>query len=262
MLTKGMIDMTEKEKRLQRRKAEDAVFNRMLLCLLGAVIAEVVILLVKRVCIDLVNLALANALYHIFGVLQFAALPVAVICAVWYAVWKKKGKKTVFPLICTLVAAGLWIIALLTYQLNEFGVRMLMLLPAVVAVLILIWFLYQRAFFVNAILTGAGMAAMWVFRRYFMNHPTAVIICFVIGLVLLALVALLAWKLRRTNGKLGKLELMPEGSNYGVCWLTCAIVALVMILALVLGIGAAYYLLYVLVGWLFCQAVFFTVKLM
>ena len=40
------------------------------------------------------------------------------------------------------------------------------------------------------------------------------------------------------------------------------VVALVMILALVLGIGAAYYLLYVLVGWLFCQAVFFTVKLM
>ena len=32
-------------------------------------------------------------------------------------------------------------------------------------------------------------------------------------------------------------------------------------LALLLGATVAYYLIFVLIGWLFCQAVFFTVKL-
>lgn len=262
MLTEGMIVVTEKEKRIQRHKAEDAVFNRMLLFLLGAVIAEVVILLVKRIYIDIAHLGLANALYHIFGVLQYAGLALAVIGVIWWVICKKQGKKTRLPMICTLVVASLWLISLLTYQLNEYGVRILMLLPAVVAVLILVYFLYQRAFFVNAILTGGGMAALLLYRRYFMNHPTAVVICFVIGIVILALAALLAAKLRKTNGKLGKFALMPEGSSYGICWLTCAIVAVTMILALLLGATVAYYLIFVLVGWLFCQAVFFTVKLM
>jgi len=36
----------------------------------------------------------------------------------------------------------------------------------------------------------------------------------------------------------------------------------VMVLALVLGISASQYLLYVLAGWLFAQAVYFTVKMM
>ena len=40
--------MTDKEKRQNRQRAEDAVFNRMLFCLLGVIIAEAVILLVKR----------------------------------------------------------------------------------------------------------------------------------------------------------------------------------------------------------------------
>ena len=254
--------MTEKEKRIQRRKAEDAVFNRMLLCLLGAVIAEVVVLIVKRVYLDVVNVALANALYHVFGVLRFLGLALAVVGIVWCVLWKKKGKKMALPVICTVVVAALWIIALLTYQLNAFGVRVLMALPAIVAVLMLIYFLYQRAFVVNAVLTGGGMAALWLYRRYYMNHPTAIIVCFVLGLIVLVLAALLAWKLRQTGGKLGKLRLMPEGSDYVICWITCAVVAVAMILALLLGVSAAYYLLFVLIAWLFCQAVYFTVKLM
>ena len=35
-----------------------------------------------------------------------------------------------------------------------------------------------------------------------------------------------------------------------------------MILALLLGATVAYYLIFVLVAWLFCQAVYFTVKMM
>ena len=254
--------MTEKEKQLQRRKAEDAVFNRMLLFLLAAVIAEVVILLVKHLYMNIPSVVVANALYYLFGVLQFAGIVLAVVCAVRYGICRGKEKKSTLPGVLAGVFFALWLIALLTYQLNEFGLKILMALPAVYAVLVLIWFLYQRAFFVGAILTGGGMAAMLVLRRYWANHPTAVTLAFVAGFVVLVVVALLLLKLSKSNGKLGKLRLMPEGSSYGICWATCVVVAVALVLALLLGAAVAYYLLFALVAWLFCQAVFFTVKLM
>ena len=254
--------MTEKEKRSRRRSEEDAVFNRMLLCLLGAVIAEVVVLIVKRLYVDMISIDVAGALLDFFRVFQFAGIAPAIACVVWCVIWKKQGKKLVLPGILTAVMFGLWIISLLAYYLFDTGVRILMILPAVAGVLILIYFLYQRMFFVNAILTGGGLAALWLCRRYYMNHPTAITVCFVAGLVVLIVAALLAWKLRKTDGMLGKIRLMPEGSNYEIGWITCAVTAVTMILALLLGVTVAYYLLFVLVAWLFCQAVYFTVKLM
>ena len=67
-----MMRMTDKERRNQRRSAEDAVFNRMLLWLLGAVVAEVIILLVKHFYVDItgasLSIAIAVALAAIFRV--------------------------------------------------------------------------------------------------------------------------------------------------------------------------------------------------
>lgn len=254
--------MTEKGKRTQRRSEEDIVFNRMLLCLLGVVIAEIAILLVKRFYVDAVSITVASALLTFFQIYQYAGLILTIAGIVWCILSARGGKKLKTPGICTAVVAVLWVIAVLSYNLFDAGVRILMVLPAVAAVLVLIFFLYQRAFFVNAILTGCGMAALWLERKYYMNHPTAITLCFVAGIVALVLVAVLAWFLRKNGGKLGKLRLMPENSNYTVCWLTCAIIAVAMILGLLLGIGLAKYLIYVLVGWLFCQAVYFTVKMM
>ena len=82
------------------------------------------------------------------------------------------------------------------------------------------------------------------------------------GVVVLALAAALAFQLRKTDGKLGSLRVLPPESNYFMTWLTCAVTSAVMVLALVLGISASQYLLYVLAGWLFAQAVYFTVKMM
>ena len=45
--------MTDKERQNQRRRTEDAAFNRMLLWLLGAVVAELIILLVKHFYVDM-----------------------------------------------------------------------------------------------------------------------------------------------------------------------------------------------------------------
>ncbi len=258
--------MTEKEKRSQRRSTEDAAFNRMLLWLLGAVVAELIVLLVKRLYVDFgvsdVGVAIASGLSSFFQVFQFVGLALLVVCVIWWILNGKAGRKVRAPAVCTGVVLFLWVVTLLAYHLYATGVRILMVLPAVAAVLILIFFLYQRAFFVNAILTGGGMAALWLYRQYYMTHPTVITACFVAGWVALAAAAALAWRLKKSDGRLGKLRVMPEKTNYLTAYLTCVITAAAMLLGFLLGGSAAYYLLFVLIGWLFCQAVYFTVKLM
>ena len=128
--------------------------------------------------------------------------------------------------------------------------------------LILIWFLYQRVFFFTALISGCGLAALWLCREYYGAHPARIRIIFGAGLLLLGLAALLTVKLKNGGGKLGSLRLLPEGSSYPVIYVTCALTAVTMALSLILGATAAFYLLFVLAGWLFVQAVYFTVKLM
>ena len=95
-----------------------------------------------------------------------------------------------------------------------------------------------------------------------MDHPNFITVCIVAGLVVLAAVAFLAVQLRKTDGKLWSIRVMPVDSNYMMTWITCGVTAAAMVLALILGVTMSHYLLFVLVGWLFAQAVFFTVKMM
>ncbi len=255
--------MFEKGKRAQRQSEDDKVFNRMLLWLAGAVAVELLLLLLQKAYVEIIfDAAVASALASFFRVFSIAGAVIAVGCLAW-AVVNYRGKKPVtLPVIIAAAAAVVWVISLLSYFLYAEGVRILMLLPAAAAVLIIIFFLYQRPFFLNAMLTGGGLLALWLHRQYYMDHPTFITACVVGGVVVLALAAALAFQLRKTDGKVFGIRVMPVESNYTMTWITCIVVAAAMIAALLMGATAAYYLLFVLVGWLFAQAVFFTVKMM
>ena len=258
--------MTDKERQSQRRRAEDAAFNRMLLWLLGAVVAELVILLVKHFYVDItgasLSIAIAQVLLAIFRVYRFLGIALVALGVVWTVLARKRGSSVRLPVSLTGVACFLWIVFSVAYYFFDSGLRVLMVLPAIGAVLILIYFLYQRAFFVNAVLTSGGIAALWLYREYYMNHPRLITACFFAGWAALIAVALLCWKLRQSGGKLGQLRLMPSKSHYATIWITCVVVAAAMVLGLLVGSAWSLYLIFGLVGWLFCQAVYFTVKLM
>ena len=113
--------------------------------------------------------------------------------------------------------------------------KVLMLIPIVAAVLILIYFLYQRAFFLNAIISGIGMALLWFFRQYYSNHTTIVTVMLIVFWVVLAAFVILTLVVRKSNGKLGKHMLVEDQKSYTACWLTCAVVLIASVLALVLG---------------------------
>lgn len=253
----------EKGKRQQRRRDEDAVFNRMLIGLAAAVAAELFVFLLRQAYVDMAfGVDLALALNRVFSVFRFLGPVLIAGGIVWLAVSLRQGRSPLIPAIVAGVSAALWVISTLLYYFFDTGLQALIVIPPVAAVLILIWFLYQRVFFFTALISGCGLAALWLCREYYGAHPARIRIIFGAGLLLLGLAMLLTVKLKNGGGKLGSLRLLPEGSSYPMIYVTCALTAVTMALSLILGATAAFYLLFVLAGWLFVQAVYFTVKLM
>lgn len=255
--------MFEKGKRAQRQSEDDKVFNRMLLWLAGAVVVELLLLFLQKVYVEMIfDGVVALALSKVFYVFSYAGAAVVIGCAVWAVLNRRSGKSMVLPGVVAAVAAALWVVSFLSAFFYAEGVRLLLLLPPAAAVLIIIFFLYQRPFFFNAILTGGGLLALWLHRQYYMTHPRLITACIIGGVVVLALAAVVALQLRKSDGELGGVRVVPAGSNYLMTFLTCAVTAGAMVLGLVLGVSMGQYFIYALVGWLFAQAVFFTVKMM
>lgn len=258
--------MSEQGKRLQRQKQEDAAFNKMLIWLAGAVVVEGLTLLLRKLYINYsytdFGIGVALGLSNFFSVFRFLGAVLFVAGCVWTVLTVKKQGKKALPLAITGVVLWLWIASVLCYQLGEMGMGMLCVLPAVVAALAAIFFLYQREFFYNAILSAIGITALWVFRQIFMTHPRMSYCGFAAVAVLMLLAALAAFQLSKREGKLGSFRVFPAGAAYLPTYLTCAVVVLTLVAALILGVSAAYYIMFVLIGWLFCMAVYYTVKLM
>ena len=255
--------MFDKGKREQRHQQEDAAFNRMLLWLAGAVAAELFVLLVKRVYVDFAaGFSVSFALSTVFHVFSFLGAALTAAGAAWVVLYRRKGKGVTLPCVCAAVAAGLWVMSVLGYFLPDIGMNIMLLLPAVGAVLIVVYFLYQRVFFFNTMLTTGGLLALWLYRQYYEARPNVIRLFFVVGLVLLAVSLVLGLLLRRNGGKLGGLRVLPPDTGYLMTWITCGVTALAMVLALALGSAAVLYLLFALAAWVFIQAVFYTVQLM
>lgn len=258
--------MNEQGKRVQKRRQEDAAFNRMLLWLAGAVVFELLSLLVRKLYINFsltdLGLAVASGLNAFFSVFQYAGLVLTIAGFVWLAAACRKQKKQTLPLICAIAVLWLWAAAVLCYRFGSTGAGVLCVLPAVGAALAAVFFLYQREFFCNVVLGGIGIAALCVFRSIYMMHPRMTYCGFALVWVVLALAAFAAFRLSKNDGKLGALQLLPSGVGYLPVYLTCAVTAAALLAALILGVSAAYYIMAVLVAWLFCLAVYYTVKLM
>ena len=255
--------MFDKGKREQRHQQEDAAFNQMLLWLAGAVAVELLLLLVKKLYVEFIaGATMFDVLNAFFQVFRFLGAALTAAGVVWAVLSFRKGKRVTVPCACTAAAAGLWVLSVLSYYLYDFGLNIMMLLPAVGAVLIVVYFLYQRIFFFNAMLTAGGLMVLWLHRQYFMRHPTSIRLFFAVGFVLLAVALALSFLLRRGGGKLGGLRVVPPDTAYWMTWITCGVTALSMVLTLVLGAVAGFYLLFALVAWVFIQAVFYTVQLM
>lgn len=142
-------------------------------------------------------------------------------------------------------------------------IHWLTILIPVAAVLALVYYLFQRDFFCITLICAGGILSLQLYRRMFLTHPFRIRCGFVLGFVLLAAAVVVFILLQRNDGVFPKgTRFLPKDANYPLLYITCVLNAALLALTLILGGTAAYYLLFVLVGWLFVMAVYYTVKLM
>lgn len=137
------------------------------------------------------------------------------------------------------------------------------LVPAA-TVLAMVYYLFQRDFFCIALISAGGIFSLQLYRKLFFTHPFRIRCGFVLGFVLLAAAAVVFFLFQCKKSTLPRQvqRFLSKDANYPLLYITCALNAVLLILTLALGGTAAYYLLFVLVGWLFVMAVYYVVKLM
>lgn len=255
----------KKQQESVRRRQEDAALNKLLIWFGIAIGYEAVVLLLKRFYVNARSeseVGFALGLHQIFSVLQWVAPVLAVAAAVWTVTSWRGGKPVRAPAICTGVLLALSLTVILTYRFYSNGVETLGVVAPAAAILALIYYLYQREFFCNTLITGGGILCLWLYRRYYSGSPARILAGFIVGWVLLALAVLLAWKLSESGGKWKRWQVFSSKTSYVLTYVTCGVTALTMAAAMLGGGAVAYYAIFVLVIWLFCMAVYYTVRLM
>lgn len=143
-------------------------------------------------------------------------------------------------------------------------IQWLTVLVPVVAVLAMIYYLFQRDFFCITVISAGGILSLQLYRKMFFLHPTWIRCGYALAFLLLlaAIIVLVLAQRGKRPMPLNIDKLIPQDSNFLLLYITCALVAVLLNLTLIFGGGAAYYLLFVLVAWLFITAVYYIVKLM
>lgn len=257
--------MNKKEKQAQRERQEDEILNKVLWWIVGSVILEALLLLLNRIYVNYTvsEFELAYALRGVFQVLAIV-LPICfvVLAALWLAA-RKTGKLVKLTGIVALIVLILAVCAVVVRIFDVSGVKFLYIAVPVVAVLALIYYLYQREFFFSAVLSALGLLGIKVLPR--MSGGSVMGYAYAVALaVILVAAAVLFRVMQKNQGVLtvkGKpVQMLSKSANYALLYVTCALVAVVSIAAVILGALA---LLYgVLVAWLLILAVYYTVRLM
>lgn len=258
--------MNKKEqKAAQRAREEDVVLTKVLWWILGAVVLEALLLLLNKVYVHFpagqINIVLAlRTMFNVLGV----ALPICfVVLTIWAVVRWRAGRSAKLAGILAVISLVLGACAAIISLYYSKGISFLYVAVPAVTVLALIYYLYQREFFFTAVLSALGLLGVRIAPQTANDSRTAYGYLVVLAVVLVAgAVFFRMLQCRKGTMKfMGKtVNVLPENANYAMLYVTCALVAVVVIAALVLGGLAVLY--GVLAAWLLILAVYYTVRLM
>ena len=167
------------------------------------------------------------------------------------------------PQVLTTITGVLAACALIVRFYDKTGIKALYVGVPCLAVLALIYYLYQREFFIMSLMGGAGLLGLWLLNRR-AAPPLEVYGYLAVEIAFLVAVAVCSHLLQERGGVFQRGEKrmvrLPKDANYTMLYATCLGVALIQVIALVMG---PMMLLYgVLIVWLLAMAVYYTVKLM
>ena len=167
-------------------------------------------------------------------------------------------------------ALGVFLILLgiysaVVWQFNATGVEFLIFANVVFAVLAFVYYIYQLEFFAVALTCAAGVLGIYV--RFTSSGGLRTYAAMALMLAVLVVVAAVAAAAQRGKGALNlkgkRIELLPKAANYILIYVSCVLMALVLIASMVIGTGVGEMVYYAVpAAWALIMAVYYTVKLM
>ena len=256
------MDYNERE---ARRRQEDRDLNRALIWVGAAIVLEFLLVLVNKYYINYrtttesINLAVAfNTGLH---VLRWISLAGVIACLVWALLRLRRGSNVARPLT---IMAGSFVLLLCCHVVLAFqvaGVRMLFWLVPAWAALALVYYLYQREFFLAALVSGFVVLGLW-----FVRHAGAFSLYTIAAIAAIVVLAIAFIWMQNHQGRLiikeGVKRVLPAEAGYLLMYASCAVSIAAIAAAIALGGAVSYYLLFAMVAWLFALLVYYTVKMM
>ncbi len=254
----------DKKQREDRRHQEDLALTRALLWVAAAVILEGLLVFLNRFYINYYvdEIEFVVLLQNVLHVVRIGALVVALAAFVWAVLRAKKGEKAVLSLLICLGGAAVTVCTHVVLKYKGTGISMLFWLVVAWAALAVVYYLYQKEFFLGLTAAGLSVLGLW-FVRYGqgVNYEVALILV----AILLVLAACL-W-LKKRKGVLpfpkdAPIQFLPADASYTVTLISCVASLVVLAAAMILGATVAYYLIFVMLAWIFALFVYYTVKMM
>ena len=255
----------DKKQREARRQQEDIALQRGLLWVVGAIVLEALLVLLNRFYFDPVlgnqtDVQIYLTLHDVLPIARMVVFAALALALLWTAWQLKQKKKYTLPLVLTIALAAVTTCIHVVIKYENDGMSMLYWLVIAWAVLAMVFYIYQREFFLGASACGMSVLALWFVRFGAAGRPEALLILAAILVVTLAVI----W-LKKNDGALPgteSIQFLPKKTAYGVLLTTCLASLAAVLVAMLAGGTLAYYLMYVMVAWLFALFVYYTVKLM
>lgn len=261
------MDKNKKPTKAAREKAEEEALNRILCWVAGGTVLEFLLLLLNRYYYraKVSEYAIVAALDVAIKILAVAGLLCAAAAFYWWNGARKTKKGAMLPAALGFFMLGVSAGCFAAWFFYGSGIQLMYVAVPVAVVLAVIFYLYQREFFLIASESALALLVIWVCSRG-LGGRYALIAYASVALGALAVVAAagLCRKAQAGNGVMevnGRdVRFFAKDANYALLYLGSIILLLVLILA---AIGISQMALYaVTVAWLLVAAVYYTVKLM
>lgn len=252
------------QKKADKEKQDNQVLSRVYYVFLIGLVVECYLFLVYRgYAAGGVNSVLAW--HSVLRALMWAGLVLLVgAAAVGYV---KREDRKLRKIMCWAAGAGGffalsgWVIT--HFFDNGLGVTAMCVLVPIVAILALVYLLYQHECALSTVALGGAMFCVWArgVTPYSTYWKIPVISGCVLGLVLLGLAAYLVSQAQKDEGRLKKVQVLSLECDYRVLYAALAVAAVGVVIGLLVP-AISVYLMWLLGVALFAELVFYTTKLL
>ncbi len=263
------MNKAEKEMQQLRKEEELNVYRKILTWIVVAVFLEIFVLLANRYYVHLLTSEIERfqlAVGNVLSVLQYGGLVLGVIFIVLTFIAQKNGKNILY----LSASAGFFLaISLISYLFlfsGDGAVTLMLTAIPTCAALIIVYYIYQKEFFMLSALSCLGIFGFWILRSIGMQRIEYFYAYVIFMLVVIIAMVYATLQLKRNGGnfvwKDQTIPMLKKDAKYTAVWATCAFVAVLLLMTAVFGVTFAYYSILITMAWLFIMAVYFTSRLM